>query len=153
MPIRRVQQQSDSGSIQNLQNRNEEELPPTDYELRVKELYEHALVTRNQALVDSLSLIPLNGAANDPVSIFFRHREYVKSLSASLAEKIRQAAKEIASCLHVDESSLPQEIKWSRYKQSHYLTAITEDIDIVKVASADGQTYTRTKRSFRRVIE
>lgn len=152
MPIRRVQQQSDRGSIQNLQNKNEEEFPPTDYELRVKELYEHALVTRNQALVDSLGLIPLNGSANDPVSIF-RHREYVKSLSAELADKIQQAAKEIESCLHVDESSLPQEIKWSRYKQSHSLAAITEDIDIVKVASADGQTYTRPKRSFRRVIE
>lgn len=152
MPIRRVQQHSDRGSIQDLQARNEEDYPPTDYELRVKELYEHALVTRNQALVDSLGLIPLNGEANNPVSVF-RHREYVNSLSAHLAEQIKQTAKEIEGCLSVDESSVPQEIKWSRYKQAHSLSAIMADNDIVKVASADGTTYTRPKRSFRRVIE
>jgi len=151
MPIRRVQQQSDRGSIRDLQNGDDEKYPPTDYELRVKELYEHALVTKNQALVDSLGLIPINGSANDPVSIF-RHREYIKSLSSELADKIQQTAKEIEGCLHVDETSLPQEVKWSRYKQAHSLAAICEDIDIVKVASADGGTYTRAKRSFRRVI-
>ena len=145
MPYRRVQQQSDRGSIQNLQNRQEDDLPPTDYELRLKELYEHAMVTRNQALVDSLGLIPLNGAANDPVSIF-RHREYVKSLSDKLATQIQETAKEIEGCLAIDETSLPREVQNSRYKQANSLAAISDTDGLVKTAS------TTLRRSFRRVI-
>lgn len=152
MPIRRVPQLSDRGSIRDIQNGDDDKAPPTEYELRVKELYEHALVTKNQALVDSLGLIPINGSAKDPVSIF-RHREYVNSLSQELKDKIAQTAKEMEAYFHVDENQVAQELKWSKYKQAHSLAAIREDIDIVKVASADGGTYTRAKRSFRRVIE
>jgi len=145
MPFRRVPTLSDRGSIRDLQARNEEDFPPTEHELRIKKLYEHAMVTRNQALVDSLGLIPLNGTANDPVSIF-RHREYVKSLSDKLAEQIQETAKEIEGCLAVDESSMCQEMRLSRYKQANSLAAITDPEELVKTASA------LPKRSFRRVI-
>lgn len=145
MPYRRVQQQSDRGSIRNLANGDDEKLPPTEFELRLKELYEHAMVTRNQALVDSLGLIPLNGTANDPVSIF-RHREYVKSLSDKLAAQIQETAKEIEGCLAIDETSLPREVMNSRYKQANSLAAISDTKELVKTAS------TSPRRSFRRVI-
>jgi hypothetical protein len=145
MPYRRVQQHSDRGSIRDLQNKQEDDFPPTDYELRVKDLYEHAMVTRNQALVDSLGLIPLNGAANDPVSIF-RHREYVKSLSDKLAAQIQETAKEIEGCLAVDETTLHRELQNSRYKQANSLAAISDTDELLKTAS------TSPRRSFRRVI-
>lgn len=145
MPYRRVQQQSDRGSIRNLANGDDEKLPPTEFELRLKELYEHAMVTRNQALVDSLGLIPLNGTANDPVSIF-RHREYVKSLRDKLAAQIQETAKEIEGCLAIDETSLPREVINSRYKQANSLAAISDTKELVKTAS------TSPRRSFRRVI-
>jgi hypothetical protein len=151
MPIRRVQQQSDRGSIRDLANGDDEKYPPTPLELRLKGLYEHALVTRDQALINSLGLIPLNGEANNPVSIY-RHREYVKALSEELAEKIQQTAQEIEGCLAVEESSLPQELKWARYKQARAQSVITQENDLVKTASADGSTQTRSVRSFRRVI-
>lgn len=146
MPIRRVQQQSDRGSIRDLQNGDDEKLPPTEFELRLKGLYEHAMATRDQALVDSLGLIPLNGSATDPVSIF-RHREYVKNISDKLAEQIQETAKEIEGLLAVDERDFSQELRMSRYKQANSLAAITEKDELVKTASA------LPRRSFRRVIE
>lgn len=149
MPIRRVQQQSDRGSIRDLANGDDDKFPPTPLELRVKELYEHAMVTRDEALINSLGLIPLNGEANNPVSIY-RHREYVKALSEELSEKIAQTAQEIEGCLSVDESEIPQEMKWSKYKQVRSQSIITQESDLVKVASADGTT--KALRSFRRVI-
>jgi len=151
MPIRRVQQQSDRGSIRDLANGDDEKYPPTPLELRLKGLYEHALVTRDRALINSLGLIPLNGEANNPVSVY-RHREYVNSLSVELAEKIKQTAQEIEGCLAVDESFLPQEIKWSRYKQARSQSVITQESGLVKTASVDGSAQVRPVRSFRRVV-
>jgi hypothetical protein len=150
MPIRRVQQQSDRGSIRNLANGDDEKFPPTSLELRLKGLYEYAMVTRDQALVNSLGLIPLNGAPNDPVSIY-RHREYVNSLSAELAEKIKHTAQEIEGCLAVNESDLPQEMKWTRYKQARAQSIITQESDLVKVAAVDGSIKRKSVRSFRRI--
>ncbi len=152
MPIRRVQQQSDRGSIRDLAKGDDEKYPPTPYELRLKGLYEHAMVTRDQALLDSLGLIAINGAANDPVSIF-RHKEYVNSLSEKLAEQIKQTSQEIEKCFTVDESSFSQELKWSRYKQARAQNLITQGEDMVKVAHADGTTSVKPLRSFRRVSE
>lgn len=152
MPIRRVQQQSDRGSIRDLANGDDEKYPPTPYELRLKGLYEHAMVTRDQALLESLGLIAINGSAKDPISVF-RHREYVKSLSEKLSEQIKQTSQEIEGCLAVDDSDTPQELKWSRYKQARAQSLITQGEDMVKVAHADGTTSVKPLRSFRRVSE
>lgn len=151
MPIRRVQQQSDRGSIKDIQNGDDDKYPPTSQELRLRDLHAHALVTRDEALLNSLGLIAINGAPKGPISIY-RHREYIKSLSEKLASQIEQTAKEIEGCLEMDESSIPQEMKWSRYKQAHSQQIITQENDFVKVANADGTTSTRNiRRSFRRV--
>jgi len=150
MPIRRVQQQSDRGSIKDIQNGDDEKFPPTPYEMRLKGLYEHALVTRDQALLDSLGLVAINGAPKDPISIF-RHREYVNSLSAKLADKIEKTKEELVDCFTSDYSNAPQEMKWSRYKQQRAAEVILGDQDMVKVADVDGGSHTRVLRSFRRV--
>lgn len=146
MPIRRVQQQSDRGSIRDLANGDDDKFPPTALELRLKELYEHAMVTRDEALINSLGLIPLNGEANNPVSIY-RHREYVNALSEELADKIKQTAQEIEGVLSVDETTKPQEVRMMDYKRANSLAAIIDNGDLVKTASA------LPRRSFRRVIE
>ncbi len=146
MPIRRVQQQSDRGSIRDLANGDDEKLPPTEFELRLKEMYEHAMVTKNQAMIESLGLIPLDGSAKDPVSIF-RHREYINSLKDKMAEQIQATSKELEGCLAVDETNVAQELRLSRYKQANSLSAILDTDELVKTASA------LPKRSFRRVIE
>lgn len=151
MPIRRVQQQSDRGSIQDLANGDDEKYPPTEQELRVKEIYEHALVTRDDALLASIGLIPINGSAKDPVSIF-RHREYIKSLSTELADKIAEATQELEGCLSVNDDSVPDELKWPRYKQAQSLSAILGPEELVKTAS-DDDSYVPPRRSFRRVIK
>lgn len=148
MPIRRVQQQSDRGSISDLANGDDEKYPPTPLELRLKGLYEHALVTRDEALINSLGLIPLNGEANNPVSIY-RHREYVNGLSTELAEQINQTAKEIECCFAEDKSTFSFELKMSQYKQAQCLSVISEPEELVKTASDDGVP---PRRSFRRVI-
>lgn len=148
MPIRRVQQQSDRGSIRDLANGDDDKFPPTPHELHLKGLYEHAMVTRDEALLNSLGLIPLNGDAKNPVSIY-RHREYVNGLSAALAEQIQQTAKEIEGCFAVDESVFSYELRRSQYKQAQALTIISEPEALVKTASDDGVP---PRRSFRRVI-
>ena len=150
MPIRQVKQQSDRGSIKDIQNGDDEKCPPTPYELRIKGLYEHALMTRDQVLLDSLGLVAINGAPKDPISIF-RHREYVTFLSNKLADKIKKTTEELAGCFSSDYSNAPQEMKWSRYKQQRATEIILADQDMMKVADADGNSYTRVLRSFRRV--
>ena len=150
MPIRQVKQQSDRGSIKDIQNGDDEKYPPTPYELRMRGLYEHALVSKNQVLLNSLGLIAINGTPKDPISIF-RHREYVSSLSNQLAEKIEQTKEELAGCFAADYSNAPQEMKWSRYKQQRACEVILGSQDMVKVADADGDSHIRVLRSFRRV--
>ena len=97
MSIRRVKQQSDRGSIRDLANGDDEKLPPTEEELRLKKLYEHSLATRDDALLASLGLIAINGAPKDPIAIY-RHKEYIDSLKEKLAEQIKQTADELAPC-------------------------------------------------------
>lgn len=148
MSIRRVQQQSDRGSIRDLANGDDEKYPPTPHELHLKGLYEHAMVTRDEVLLNSLGLIPLNGDAKNPVSIY-RHREYVNGLSTALAEQIKETAKEIEACFTVDQSTFSFELKRSQYKQANSLSVISEPEELVKKASAN---YSLPRRSFRRVI-
>lgn len=148
MPFRRVPQQSDRGSIQDLANGDDEKFPPTEEELRLKKLYEHGLATRDDALLASLGLIAINGAPKDPIAIY-RHKEYIESLKGKLAEQIAQTANELAPCFAVPDDRATQEtweIANSKWKQKNSLNAILDD-GLVKNAS------TTPRRSFRRVIE
>lgn len=149
MPFRRVPQQSDRGSIKDLANGDDEKLPPTEEELRLKSLYEHSLATRDEALLASLGLIAINGAPKDPIAIF-RHKEYVESLKGKLAEQIKQTADELAPCFAVPDdrdNSATFELARIKWKQKESLSAISDDGTLVKNAS------TTPRRSFRRVIE
>lgn len=148
MPIRRVQQQSDRGSIRDLANGDDEKLPPTEEELRLKKLYEHSLATRDDALLASLGLIAINGAPKDPVALY-RHKEYIESLKEKLAEQIKQTADELAPCFAVPDdrdNSTTFELARIKWKQKEALSIISDDGPIVKNASA------WPRRSFRRVI-
>lgn len=148
MPIRRVQQQSDRGSIKDLHNGDDEKFPPTPFELRVKKLYEHSLATRDQALIESLGLIAVNVAPKDPVSLY-RHREYVKQLEAKLGDKLEQTKQELAGCFFYNDHSDSPEMK----KQASSRNAIlVNEEKIIKVASSAQVEPTSVKRSFRRVI-
>lgn len=148
MPFRRVPQQSDRGSIQDLANGDDEKFPPTEEELRLKKLYEHGLATRDDALLASLGLIAINGAPKDPIAIF-RHKEYIESLKGKLAEQIKQTADELAPCFAVPDdrdNSATFELARIKWKQQNSLSAISDE-ELVKNAS------TTPRRSFRRVIE
>ncbi len=144
MPIRRVQQQSDRGSIKDLQNGDDEKFPPTSYELRMKELYEHGLATRDQALIESLGFIAVNAAPKDPVSLY-RHREYVKKLEAQLGDKLEQTKQEIAGCFVSGSYDDSPEMK--KQLDSRNAILMSEE-EIIKVASSDPSIV---RRSFRRI--
>jgi hypothetical protein len=149
MPFRRVQQQSDRGSIKDLANGDDEKLPPTEEELRLKKLYEHGLATRDEALLASLGLIAINGAPKDPIAIF-RHKEYIESLKGKLAEQIKQTSDELAPCFAVPDDRANRttfELARIKWKQEGSLNTILDDGSLVKNAS------TTPRRSFRRVIE
>lgn len=144
MPIRRVQQQSDRGSIKDLANGDDEKFPATAEELRLKSLYEHGLATRDQALIDSLGLIAINGAPKDPIALF-RHREYVNSLKEKLAEQVQQASEEVAQLISQEDYTQSQIVRSTQDRQKASLDAIKET-DLVKTANG------LPRRSFRRVI-
>lgn len=92
MPIRYVPPRSERGSIKDIQKmtgvhlEEDPNMPATPSELRLKALYEHALITRDRSLIDSLGLIVMDGSPKDPVSVL-RHRQYVQDLSAKLGFK------------------------------------------------------------------
>src|ERR1700679_2286671 len=101
MPYRTVKPHSDRGSLRDLKEKlesgNDDKLPATPFELRVKELYESAMIQKDEALIESLGLIAISGSPKDPVSIF-RHREYVNSLSKKLANQVAQSKSELEAC-------------------------------------------------------
>jgi hypothetical protein len=149
MSIRRVKQQSDRGSLKDIQNGdNDEKLPPTQYELRIKDLYENALMSNNQALIASLGIIEAPSDPKNPVSLL-KHREYIKNLEAQLGGKVAQTKQELSNCLAMDESDLPIEIQKSIVERVRAHGVITQESDFVKVAGADG--HHKLLRSFRRI--
>ncbi|HEY5267804.1 MAG TPA: hypothetical protein VII94_01565 [Candidatus Saccharimonadales bacterium] len=147
MAIRVVKQRSDRGSIKDLQNGDDEHYPATPIELRLKELYEYATVTRNEELQNSLGLVPIVGATNDPVSIF-RHREYVESLSAKMADKIEQTKKELEGCFE-SSCTLNYQMRLSEIKRNHHKSIVLKSAALTKLASYNGK-YQVFVRSFRR---
>ena len=149
---RRVKQYTDRGSIKDIQQRvndsleEDPELPPTPDELRIKGLYEQAMVTRDQALLDSLGLIVMTGPAKDPVALY-RHREYVRGLKEKYAAEVEQSKEELSQCLLQSETGTPTEIRQNIYKQAMALATVLDD-SIVKTASAKGSpdnTFRRVK--------
>lgn len=145
MVYRTVKQYSDRGSIKDIQKavvddlREDKNLPPTTFELRLKSLYEHAIIGHDQDLIDSLGLIVMSGPPNNPVSIM-RHREYVNSL------KNKKANDSIPEFLF-DLEHMSNKMINSKYKQIRALNVILDD-ELVKVASSE---YKSPLRSFRRV--
>src|SRR5579864_8122308 len=150
MPFRRVPQQSDRGSIKDLANGDDEQLPPTEEELRLKSLYEHGLATRDQALIDSLGLFAINGAPKDPIAIF-RHREYIDSLKARLAQEIQERQDEVALLFPRVNAQPPPELHYIRARQENARQSI-QPADWVKTAGV-GTAMRKAipANSFRRV--
>jgi hypothetical protein len=145
MPYIMVPPRSDRGSIKDIQNRKSEHLednpdmPPTEGELRMKSLYEHAMVTKDQAMIEALGLIVMGGAANDPVALL-RHKEYVKELTDRMAPEIEKAKEELSACL-VDTVPKSIDLVYNVIKQAEALNTILSDT-LVKTAS------TQPRRSF-----
>ena len=149
MPFRRVPQQSDRGSIKDLANGDDEKQPPTEEELRLKSLYEHGLATKDEALLASLGLIAIDGAAKDPIAIL-RHKLYVDSLKEKLAEQIQQTADELAPCFAAPDDPGPIELRYLKARQEAARKNIQPETGLVKQASCSG-TSTIKENSFRRV--
>lgn len=152
MTYRAVKQYSDRGSLKDLVQIKTEDLdPPTSYELRLKALYERSLLCRDSSLSDAAGFIVMSGSGDRsgyPVNIY-RHREYVKSLSAKLAGKIETMTQELLSYF-IPTEELPIEMKASQARQKSSLqTILSAECFLIKVASTN--TSTSIHRSFRRV--
>ena|SRR5271157_3305365 len=152
MPYRTIPQRSDRGSIKDIQDKKNESLeenpnmPATPAELRIKSLYEHALVTRDQALIDSLGLIVMDGHPKDPVALL-RHKEYVRGLQTKLGVEVQEAKEGIDMLIEADLQG-PSEMRIAAYKQAEARNAILqEDGQIIKQASGSSAR----KSSFWRV--
>lgn len=149
---RSVKQYTDRGSIKDIQNKandsleEDPNLPPTPEELQIRGAYEQAMVTRDQALLDSLGLIVMTGPAKDPVALY-RHREYVNSLKEKYAAEVEKSKEELSQCLLQSENGTPVEIRTNIYKQAMALATVLDD-SMVKTASTKGSpdnTFRRVK--------
>jgi len=141
MPTRAIPPRSDRGSIKNIQKAvtdsldEDPNMPATPQELRIKALYENALVLRNQALIDSLGLIVMEGSAKDPVSVM-RHRQYVQELTTKFGGQVEDT-RQTLEVLVEETKNQPQEIIRSTYKRTGSLNAIlAENQPLVKNASS-----------------
>lgn len=147
MPIRTVKQHSDRGSIKELGTGDNE--PATPFELRLKHMYEYAVASRDEAMQASLGFIVMNNPGDRsayPVNLY-RHREYIKSLNAKLADEINKTAQEIELCLSTSyHEKQIQDVFAYHAKRAH---DVILDNTIVKTASPD--VYVSPTRSFRRV--
>lgn len=154
MPYRTFPQKSERGSIKDIQNKRNDtleedpDMPATPAELRIKALYEHALVTRDQALIDSLGLIVMDGSPKDPVAML-RHKEYVREISAKLGREIVQEAKEGIDLLIKADLQGPSEMVITAYKQADSRnTILAEDGEMIKNASTGRIRIGTNSRSF-----
>jgi hypothetical protein len=159
MPYRVVPPHSDRGSIKDIQKNNTERLeenpndPPTQAELRIKSLYEQAVVLRDQALIDSLGLIVMDGSAKDPVSVL-RHRLYVQELKNKLGSQITDAEKDIN--LLIQDEPGPMEMRVAAYRQEGARNTILSeegDILIKNASDANAKAVGSFRRSFWRAKE
>lgn len=149
MPYRVAPPRSERGSIKDIQKRNTESLeenpdmPPTEGELRIKSLYENALVTKDQAMIEALGLIVMGGAANDPVALL-RHKQYVKELTERMAPEIEKAKEELTACL---EQTVPNDIDVHNqlYKQAQALDTILSDTLVKTADSSPRRSFWRAK--------
>lgn len=148
MPIRQPKQIfSDRGSLKDLVNSNQldDQEPPTQLELRMKELYEYATLHKNEALKESLGFIVMNqpGAKDAFPVTLFRHREYINSLQSKYKQRIDIISSELSKCIAVPDA--PKKMKKS-------LAAILPSKELIKIAGIDVRTsIDHDRASFKRV--
>jgi len=155
MPYRVAPPRSDRGSLKDIQNKNSNkleenpEMPATPQELRIKALYEHALVLRDDALIASLGLIVMDGSPKDPVSLM-RHRERVNEIKAKLGTEVAEAQKEIEILVKEEKGPFhDHEMRVAAYKKENTLnTILLEDGVMVKIAGTQHSNPVRALRSF-----
>jgi hypothetical protein len=138
MPYRVVKQYSDRGSIKDIQTTNKEldgevSLEPTQQELRLKSLYENAMVMRDETMIETLGFIVMSGPANDPVAII-RHRAYVESIKAKFADQIKDA-EQVASACFTNPSYIEAEMSNVSYRQKRSTEAVLRGAPMIKSAS------------------
>lgn len=151
MPYKTVSLRSGRGNIKDIVKNSLQEdpnLPPTSSELRIKTLYEHALVTKNQALVDSLGLIVIEGNPKNPFHIM-EHKKYIKELTDRFALKNKQIQNKIDSCFaskKLELYSKSSEAEYSNYKKNKALKFILlDESEFIKRASTNNRCFWRVK--------
>lgn len=100
MPIRRVKQYSDRGSIKNLSKDAEPELPPEPFELRMKEMYEFAVLNKDKQLQAQTGFITTDYIGDKtvlPLSAY-RIRQVVADIKAR-EPGIEQFTEELGQCI------------------------------------------------------
>lgn len=138
MPIRRVSQRSDRGSIKDIAHPQEinvtnRELPPTASELRYKKLYEYATTYKDTRLAQALGVITTDYIADKnalPLSIY----------------RIRQVVEDIKSRSGVEIEKLQQQFA------EHLANPVSQQIvDYLSIKKAIRKVASARKTPFRRV--
>lgn len=135
---------SDRGSIKDIHSKDEDNSPADDFELNIKNGYEYALATKDDALIQSLGLVAIDGSAKDPIFLL-KHREYVNKLIEKNAIGIEETRKELETCFNMKPTSI--EVRDNFFKRINALNSILDHKTdhFVKTAS-------QLKRSFSRKV-
>ncbi len=100
MPIRTVKSYSDRGNIKQLVQRHENEVPFTNFELRIKKLYDCAVKNKNLCLLSSLGFITtdyINDKTALPLSIY-RLRQITNNIIEQSKDKIFIMKQDLDNC-------------------------------------------------------
>lgn len=142
MAIRTVKQYSDRGSLKALTQRQEDEVPFTSSELRIKKLYDYASTHADARLLDCLGFVTTDYIENKnaiPLSVY-RLRKIVSDIVSKSGSKILELKQNLDNCFFGNEEHCLAVVK-SEIRQHECLK---------KVASADRSLDLKSKRSFRR---
>lgn len=145
MAIRSVKQYSDRGSLKNLTQRQEDEVPYSSTELRIRKLYDYAHTHADAGVLDCLGFITTDyiGEKNAlPLSVY-RLRKIVSDISNKPGNKILEMKQNLDNCFFGNEEHCLAVVK----------SEIRQHESLIKVASADRSLDLKSKRSFRRVSE
>lgn len=105
MSYRTVKQYSDRGSLKNLTQRQEDEVPFSSAELRIKTLYDYATLNHDEPLLDSLGFITTDyiGDKNAlPLSVY-RLRKIVEDRQNKFGNTIANMKQDLDNCFFDNE--------------------------------------------------
>lgn len=117
MPIRKVKQSSDRGSIKNLDERHDSEIPLTSSEQRLKAIYDRAKQSNDAGILEGLGFITTDYVHDKdalPLTVY-RIKQIVADIKSKSSEPIDQFGQELSKIFKI-EHTIESDAYWEKRK-------------------------------------